>query len=70
MKPDWEDDYEIPGKIDLTKGKWVRNPFIQEFQELNLVSLDADVKAAFPNSESVNKGLRGLIEARQKRSAA
>ena len=40
----------------------VRNPYIQQFQELNLVSLDADVKAAFPDSKSVNEALRLLIK--------
>jgi hypothetical protein len=63
MKPNWEDDYEIPAEIDLSKGKWIRNPFVQEFRELNLVSLDSDVKAVFPDSESVNAALRTLIKA-------
>jgi hypothetical protein len=36
---------------------------VQRFQELNLISLDADVKAAFPDSQSVNAALRLLIEA-------
>jgi hypothetical protein len=35
---------------------------VQRFQELNLVSLDADVKAAFPDSASVNEALRLLIK--------
>jgi hypothetical protein len=63
MKPNWEDDYEMPAEIDLTKGKWIRNPFVQEFRELNLVSLDNDVKAVFPDSEAVNSALRTLIKA-------
>ena len=63
MKPDWEDDYEIPEHIDLTSGKWVKNPYFQRFQELNLVSLDEDVKAVFPDSEAVNQALRVLIQA-------
>ena len=65
MKPGWEEGYEIPEEIDLTEGKWIRNPFIQRFQGLNLVSLDPDVKAAFPDSEAVNRALRGLMEAKQ-----
>ena len=32
-------------------------------QELNLVALDPDVKAAFPDSQSVNEALRLLIKA-------
>jgi hypothetical protein len=62
MKPDWEDSYEIPAEIDFSKGKWIKNPFVQDFRELNLVSLDDDVKAAFPDSESVNEALRGLMK--------
>lgn len=69
MKASWEDDYEMPAEIDLSKGKWIRNPFVQKFEELNLVSLDADVKAVFPDSEAVNAALRGLIEARKREGA-
>ena len=63
MKLEWEDDYEIPDHIDLSKGKWIRNPYVQRFEELNLVSLDPDVKAVFPDSEAVNHALRVLIQA-------
>jgi hypothetical protein len=63
MKADWEDDYEMPAEFDLTKVKWIKNPYIQRFQELNLVSLDDDVKAVFPDSEAVNMALRGLMKA-------
>jgi hypothetical protein len=62
MKPSWEDEYQLPAEIDMTEGKWIKNPFIQQFQELNLVSLDPDVKAAFPDSEAVNAALRVLIK--------
>lgn len=65
MKPNWEDDYEMPAEYDLTKVKMIRNPFVQRFQELNLVSLDADVKAVFPDSEAVNTALRDLIKTRR-----
>ena len=70
MKPSWEDEYELPEELDFTKMQRIPNPFVQDFRELNLVSLDTDVKAVFPDSESVNEALRGLIEARQNRSAA
>ena len=63
MKPNWEDEYEIPAEIDLKQGKWMKNPFVQELRELNLVSLDADVKAVFPDSPAVNEALRSLIKA-------
>lgn len=63
MKANWEDDYEMPEEYDLSKLKRVPNPFAQRFQDLNLVSLDSDVKAVFPDSESVNAALRTLIKA-------
>ena len=62
MKPNWEDDYEMPAEYDLTKVSMIRNPFVQHFQELNLVSLDDDVKTVFPDSEAVNTALRSLIK--------
>ena len=34
----------------------------RRFQELNLVSLDPDVRAAFPDSRAVNEALRLLIK--------
>jgi len=61
MKADWEDNYEVPETIDLKQGKWIRNPYVQRFEELNLVSLDEDVKARFPDSEAVNRALRRII---------
>jgi hypothetical protein len=45
-EPEMRDEY------DFSQG--IRNPHMQRFQELNLVSLDPDVKAAFPDSQSVN----------------
>ena len=68
MKPNWEDDYEMPAEYDLTKVKMVGNPFVQRFQELNLVSLDDDVKAVFPDSEAVNTALRSLIKMQRESS--
>jgi hypothetical protein len=44
MKLSWEDDYEMPEEYDLSKLKRVPNPFFQKFQDLNLVSLDEDVR--------------------------
>jgi hypothetical protein len=64
MKQDWEDDYEMKEEYDFSKLKRVPNPFFQKFKELNLVSLDFDVAAAFPDSEAVNTALRGLMRAR------
>lgn len=60
MKQDWEDSYEMRAEYDFSNG--VRNPWFQDFRELNLVSLDADVKAAFPDSQAVNAALLSLLE--------
>ncbi len=57
---DLQDDEMLP-EYDFSKG--VRNPYAQRFQELNLVSLDPDVKAVFPDSEAVNAALRTLMKA-------
>jgi hypothetical protein len=56
-----EDGIDMRDEYDFSKS--TRNPYIQRFQELNLVSLDLDVKAAFPDSQSVNEALRLLIKA-------
>jgi hypothetical protein len=56
-----EDDDDMRAEYDFSDG--IPNPYAQRFQELNLVSLDADVKAAFPDSKSVNEALRVLIKA-------
>jgi len=54
-----EDDFEMKSEYEFANA--VRNPYVQKFQELNLVSLDEDVKAVFPDSEAVNAALRSLI---------
>ena len=61
IRADWEDDFEMEPEYDFANA--IRDPYIQRFQELNLVSLDADVKAAFPDSKSVNDALRIIIQA-------
>jgi hypothetical protein len=55
-----EDDDDMQAEYDFSDG--IPNPYAQRFQELNLVSLDPDVKAAFPDSQSVNEALRLLIK--------
>ena len=67
IKQDWEDSYELRAEYDFSKG--VRNPYFQDFRELNLVSLDNDVKAAFPHSDAANAALRRLIQAESSASA-
>ena len=56
-----EDDFEMREEYDFANA--IRNPYVQRFQELNLVSLDPDVKAAFPDSKSVNDALRIVMQA-------
>jgi len=63
QKADWEDEFEMAEEYDFSNG--IRNPYTQRFQELNLVSLDPDVKAAFPDSRSVNEALRLLMKSAQ-----
>jgi hypothetical protein len=70
MKQNWEEDYEMPAEVDFSKLKRVPNPFSQKFQDLNLVSLDDDTKAAFPDSKAVNEALRELLEMRKSQVSA
>ncbi len=56
-----EDDFEMREEYDFANA--IPNPYVQRFQELNLVSLDPDVKAAFPDSKSVNDALRIVMQA-------
>jgi hypothetical protein len=56
-----KEDSEMRDEYEFSNA--IRNPFVQKFQELNLVSLDPDVKGAFPDSQSVNEALRLLIKA-------
>ena len=58
-----EDEFEMRAEYDFSNA--IRNPYVQRFQELNLVSLDPDVKAAFPDSRSVNEALRLLMKSAQ-----
>jgi hypothetical protein len=61
-KEAWEDDYEMEPEYDFSNG--VRNPYAARFREgATRIVLDADVLAAFPDSESVNEALRLLIKA-------
>ncbi len=60
-KAAWEDKYEMAPEYDFSDA--TPNPYARRFQELNLVNLDPDVKAVFPDSESVNGALRLLIKA-------
>jgi hypothetical protein len=53
-------------EYDFSKG--VRGKYAKRYAEgTNVVLLDPDVVAEFPDSASVNKALRSIIAARRKR---
>lgn len=56
---DFENDEMLP-EYDFSKG--VRNPYAGLAKEQQSVCLDDDVRAVFPDSESVNTALRTLIK--------
>ncbi len=61
----WEDDSEMEPEYDFSDS--VPNPYAARFREgTTQVVLDADVSAAFPDSQSVNEALRLLIKAAKK----
>lgn len=61
MKKDPDSTMEILDEYDFSKG--VRGKYAVRFAEgTNLIVLDPDVAESFPNSESVNRALRALIE--------
>jgi hypothetical protein len=64
-KPD-----EPRAEYDLAKlGKGVRGKYFKRFQEAtNVVVIDPDLTAAFPNAKAVNDALRETL-ARRKRKA-
>ncbi len=55
------DEEEILPEYDLTGG--VRGKYAARYAEgTNLVRLDPDVAKVFPDSESVNRALRALVQ--------
>ena len=60
-KATWEDKFEMEPEYDFSDG--VPNPYAARFGEgTTLVVLESDVATAFPDSQSVNEGLRLLIK--------
>lgn len=58
-------DPEMRAEYDFSQG--VRGKYAKRYAEgTNIVLLSADVAAAFPNSDSVNNALRGLMELARK----
>lgn len=59
--PDPAEDGDMRPEYDFTSG--VRGKYASRFREgTNLVRLDPDVAERFPDSESVNRALRALID--------
>lgn len=59
-----QEDDEMRPEYDLSqlKGK-VRGKYVERYNAgTNLVLLESDVQAAFPNAESVNEALRMLMK--------
>jgi hypothetical protein len=62
-KDDTPPDYD-PRRL----GKGVRGKYYQRFQEAtNVVVIDPDLTAAFPNSRAVNDALRAVLASRKRK---
>ncbi|MEO6983423.1 MAG: hypothetical protein ABI072_09950 [Edaphobacter sp.] len=59
-RPEMEDD-EMREEYDFSQS--VRAPYAALAGDVGVVTLDEDVRAAFPDSQSVNEALRVLIKA-------
>ncbi len=61
-----EDEMRPEYDLSKLKGK-VRGKYVERYQEgTNLVLLESDVQAAFPDSVAVNEALRMLIKVARK----
>lgn len=58
-------EYDFSSMKDGVRGKYVH----RLRKASNVVLLEPEVAQAFPNSEAVNQALRGILNARPKRSA-
>ena len=54
---------EVDMREEYDFSQSVRSPYAALAGEVHIVTLDPDVKAAFPDSRSVNEALRLLIRA-------
>lgn len=61
MKRHEPESDEMKEEYDFSKS--VRSPYAAMAGELHLVTIDADVHEAFPDSDSVNDALRLLLKA-------
>lgn len=65
-----EEEDDLRPEYDFAQMKGgVRGKYVERYREgTNLVLLDADVAAAFPDAKAVNDALRLLLESRKDRS--
>ena len=69
MKDNGEDDLRAEYDFSELKGR-VRGKYVERYREgTNLVLLDPDVAAAFPDAKAVNDALRFLLENKQRSPA-
>lgn len=63
-------DDEVPAEYDSRKlGKGVRGKYYRRFQEAtNVVVIDPELTAAFPNSKAVNDALREILASRKRKA--
>ena len=67
MKKTEEDEDDLRPEYDFSQMKGVRGKYVSRYQEgTNLVLLDPDIAAAFPDAKAVNDALRSLLEQRQR----
>lgn len=63
-----QDEPEMRDEYDFSGG--VRGKYVQQYRTgTNVVLLDPDVAAAFPDSEAVNEALRELIKIARRTAA-
>jgi hypothetical protein len=63
-------DHDTPAEYDTRRlGKGVRGKYYQRFQDAtNVVVIDPDLTAAFPNSKAVNDALRAVLASRKRKA--
>ena len=65
-KADAEEEDDLRPEYDFSQMKGVRGKYVSRYREgTNIVLLDPDVAAAFPDAKAVNDALRLLIEQKQ-----
>ena len=66
MKKTDDDEDELRHDYDFSQMKGVRGKYVSRYGEgTNLVLLDPDIAAAFPDAKAVNDALRLLLEQKQ-----